>query len=631
MDPRVHFPTHQNKATSLYGFDLRRYVDGLEATAGRAYDVAVQALTHGGIYPLEQAWQAINLPDRAAVTVFAAHPELEVRTSPPPERAGAVLAMYLNTLGRLHVRPASEPKVSYGDDDQSLDIGYVAVDPAIQGEIEAEYENLRRAEAEAFAEVKAAVDRLHAENQLARVLEEVIDHVEHVESVGFYVGDRFFARIDRYVNLVDDKRGPGFLNVLRDRPYAQWSTDEILTVAALHALFLSGRSVRFEEFNGVLLTARGLLARLHSLSEAYREAGCEVEMPAGRDLFERARVIWEQAHRAPGKPWLRYRWIYGLNFQKIERILPSTESSEAEDQWFREFDDDYRELVSDRTNFRPPERVAMALLAHACLARDVAGIPCDRGSTAVKGWIEYLMERIVGSAVLATNADYGMSSSLRDIGQLVTYDDAKLLDVIHALTPVHFFTCFVSNRMIERVGVTEANAIATSVQKRMMFNRWHFIPGNLERPLIRSTRHWYYPPVIPDIAIHSDMHRAAHNRARVKYSVRAPGPDMSRPPLDIAGRHYRGFYDVRVVRTEGDGFTMEDVLRTRRRTLWLEAVYEALTSYLMSAGAGRLLIKGFDAGTYDDTPGTPTVRGKADDSSAADRVTPSGSAVAGAG
>lgn len=607
MDPRVHVSTHQNKAGSLFGFDLTHYVEGQELAGRRAHDAAVQALTHGGIYPLEQARGAINLYDRAALAVLAKHPELEVRPAQGSE-AEPALAMYVNTLGRLHIRPASLPKVSYGAEDRSVEIGYVPVDQALLAAIDAEHESLLRAEAEAFAEVKGAVDCLYANNELPQVLEEVIDHVEHVESVGFYVGDRFFARIDRYVNLVDDKRGKGFLNALRDKTYSKWSTDEILAVAALHALFISGRSVRFEEFNGALLTARDLIARLREISESYRAAGCEVEMPVSAGLFERAKVIREQTLRSPGKPWLRYRWIYGLNFQKIERVLPTTQSNEADDAWFREFGDDYRELVSDRAEFKPPEAVAMALLANACLARDVAGVACDRGSAAAKSWIEYLMEKIVASAVLATNADYGMSSSLRDINRLVTYDEATLVDAIHALTPANFFTCFVSNRMIERLGPEEAGVIATSVQKRMMFNRWHFIPGNLERPLIRLSRHWYYPPLIPDIAEHSDMHRAAHNRARVKYSVRAPGPDMSRPPLNIAGRRYRGFYDVRVVRMEGEGFTTEDMLRTRRRTLWLEAVYEALANYLMSPGCKRLQVTGFEAGTYYDIPASPVPR-----------------------
>jgi hypothetical protein len=307
-----------------------------------------------------------------------------------------------------------------------------------------------------------------------------------------------------------------------------------------------------------------------------------------------------QAFLAPGKPWLRYRWVYGLNFMKSERILPSTASTEGDDVWLEEFGGDFDELVGDRNKFRPSEHVFMAQLAQACVARDVAGVPCDKGSVAVTSWVEYLMEKIVASAVRATKSDYGMSSSLRDLNRLVTYDEPTLVDEIHALTVNHFFTCYVSADMVPRLGAEEATAIATSVQKRMMFNRWHFIPGNLERPLIRKTRHWYFPPMVPDIAIHADMHRAAHNRARIKHSIRSPGPDMSRPGLFIGNQYFRGFYDIRVVRMEGDEYTMEDLLRSRRRTLWLESLYAALAQNAMRPNCVPLMVKGFMPGAYAD-------------------------------
>src|SRR5262249_24469098 len=93
--------------------------------------------------------------------------------------------------------------------------------------------------------------------------------------------------------------------------------------------------------------------------------------------------------------------------------------------------------------------------------------------------------------------------------------------------------------------------------------------------------------------IHSDVHRAAHARAMVKFSVRAPGPDMSMPPLRIGNQDYRGFYDVRVVRMSGRGYTTEDMLRTRRRTLWLSHVISAIARR-------RRVISGFRLGDYLD-------------------------------
>jgi hypothetical protein len=604
MDPTLHIPSHQHQHSSLYGFDLTQYAQRGEFVSSSAYDAAVKALTHGEIQPIAPSLKALDLYERAALSVLEKNRDLMIQETLAPDQAETTLALYVNTLGRLHIRLATLPHVLYDEEDRTVVIGYAPVTEAILADIGAAYDALLEDEAEAFAEIKSAMDRIEAEGGMARTLEEVIDHVEHVESVGFFVGERFLALIDRFVNLIDHRKHKGFLSALRDKSYAEWTRDETLTVAAIHSLFLSGRAVRFEEFNGATLTARDLLTRLRELTEAYTAAGCEAEMPEGLDLFDRARVTMRQAFQAPGKPWLRYRWVYGLNFMKSERILRSTASTEGNDVWVEEFGGDFKELVGDNAAFPQSEHIFMAQLAQACVARDVAGVPCDKGSAAATSWVEYLMEKIVASAVRATKSDYGMSSSLRDLNRLVTYDEPTLVDEIHALTVNHFFTCYVSADMIPRLGEEEATVIATSVQKRMMFNRWHFIPGNLERPLIRKTRHWYFPPMVPDIAIHADMHRAAHNRARIKHSIRSPGPDMSRPPLFIANQYFRGFYDIRVVRMEGDEYTMEDLLRSRRRTLWLESLYAALAQNAMRPDCVPLMVKGFAPGAYADIAAT---------------------------
>jgi hypothetical protein len=598
LDSRVNVAAQQSKSSSLYGFDLLHYVREHAAHSHCAYDAADYVLTHGGNYPIAPARNAIGLYDRAALDVLGAHRHLQVAAG---AAGGSGLVMRVNTLGRLHIRRATDPLPQYSETDQWIELGFVAIDAAIAAEIDARHAALRALEAQAFTHIRQAMDSVHAAGKLGEVLALVIDHVEHVESVCFYLEDKFFALMDRYVNLIDDKRSRGFLSLLREKDYADWSDGEVLVVAALHALFLSGRAVRFEEFNGTLLTARDLINRLEELAHGYQAAGCEIELGAGLDIFARAEEIRQQTRCAVGKPWLRYRWVYGLNFQKIERILPSTHSDEPTNVCLQEFEEDYRDLVSERRDYSMSEHIFMAQIASACLDRDIAGIPCERGSDAVNGWVEYLMEKIVASAVLATGSDYGMSSSLRDLSKLIEYNTPALVDAIHALTPNDFFTCFVSHNLVPRVG-EEAKPIASSVQKRMTFNRWHFIPGNLERELIRPTRHWYYPPMVPDIGVHADMHRAAHSRARVKFSIRSPGPDASRPSLLIAGLHYRGFYDVRVVRMDGEEYSTQDILRTRRRTLWLETVYGVLSSYLMSANAARFQITGFETGSYLDLP-----------------------------
>lgn len=585
-------------ATSLYGQNIQLLFADFAKHAGSALAVARYVMTHGNRYPSSDAIDALAYPDLAAFHVLSRYPQLPLS----PDTASDAYELYTNALGRLHIRPQGQARPVYDEKDSYLDLGLVAFPPEALAEIVALEQQYLQTEAAAFAQVKRCVQELDERGELAGVLEEVIDHVAHVESVCFYVKDRFFALIDRFVNLVDTKAGSGHLPGLRGVPLVLWDDDDVLIVAALHALFQSGRSVRFEEFNGITLTADALLRKMSSLYYRYVSVGCLTLDNPGHNLFTLAYHVRKQTLQAVGKTWLRYRRTYGLNFQKTESVIDRSTSTESPLAYLDDFGEDYATLVSRRKNAQMPEGLFFTQLASACLAQDVAGEPLPPiAGSAATSWLEALMEKIVASAVKATNADYGMSSSLRDLGLLMKSEDADLVASIHDLTPNNFFTCFVSRNFAE-MDAQEAGIIASSVQKRMMFNRWHFIPGNLERSLVLGNRHWYYPPLIPDIAAHADVHRAAHSRARVKFSVRAPGPDMSRPPLRILNHGYRGFYDVRIVRMEGEPFSIDDMLCCRRRTLWLEAVYTVLVSYLHEAPEYLYTIKGFAAGNYLDLP-----------------------------
>lgn len=586
--------------SSLYGADLREFIAGYEQYFGSAWKTCVYALTHGGRYPTDHAMESLAPFDRAVMSILEREPTIPVGTDADDLLEHRVV-ICMNDLGRLHLRPLTQERPRYGEEDRWINIGTVQLKPAHFASIERLVSEHEQKDALALARFRTAMAKVDAQGELPAVLDGVIDHVEHVESVCFFSRDRFFALIDRYVNLIDTKGKEGFLPRLRDKPLAEWTDEELTIVAGLHALFLSGRSVRFEEFNGLELDAQAIVAKLQSLYGMYGRVGVEEELAVDADLFDLARAIRRQTLQAVGKPWLRYRWIYGLNFQKKESVHPDQKSSESPEAYLAEFSSDHGQWVGAQAHESLPEHLFFTQLSTAALGRDIAGVPFDIEGSAASGWVEYLIERIVASAVVATQSDYGMSSSLRDISLLVQQDDARLSEVIHGFTPANFYTCFVTKNFSGRLDKPVADTVAASVQKRMMFNRWHFIPGNMERTEISDSRHWYYPPLIPDIAVHSDIHRAAHNRAMVKFSIRAPGPDMSRPPLSISGRPYRGFYDVRVVRMSGDRpFTPEEMLRTRRRTLWLESIYAVLIHHLQRYDVVPFQVRGFEAGQYAD-------------------------------
>ena len=595
---------------SLYGQGFLDFLAQVRCHPAPAWQTAVDVMTHGQRFPTEMASLALGLLDQAAFELLSENPQLTVQpdTAAPTEGggcdAGRWLDMAVNSMGRLHLRAASKPRVNSHAEDRWVSVGVVPLTDEIAHRIELRHAQLQAGEARALERIRTALQRREARGELPAILEQVMDHVEHVESVCFYCDDRFFALIDRFTNLIDTKSGEGYLPRIRGLALSAWSDQQLLIVGALHALFISGRAVRFEEFNGCTLTASRLLERLAGLQASYVQAGCEsggaTHDPKDADVFELAEDVRRMASSFTGRGPLRYRWIYALTFQKQERLLPTARSTEEATAHITEFADLYGELMSGRPDPVLPQSLLFTQLASACLARDLQGESFAQVGSAATTWVEHLIERIVASSVRATGSDYGMSSSLRDIGRLMLHDAQPLANEILALTPADFYTCFVSSDFASRLDPVSANAIAASVQKRMMFNRWHFIPGNLERKLVAKSRHWYYPPLVPDIAVHSDVHRAAHSRARVKCSIRAPGPDMSRPPLRIASLNYRGFYDIRVVRMEEPPYTAEDMLRARRRTLWLEAVYGVIVSHLEDSPSNRFRIEGFGAGKFLD-------------------------------
>jgi len=432
-----------------------------------------------------------------------------------------------------------------------------------------------------------------ARGALGALLDDVADSVRHVEAVYLYIDDAIWGVAERCSTLLGGKGEEGVMPRLRRTPLAAWTSAEKFGIVALRALFVSGRSVRFEEYNGKHLTAIGLCQRFSELEDMYVGQGAGVPHPQPSDIVERAARIRELSLQSVRQGWVRYRAINGLTYVKNEAVTAAPSRAmvnalvprsivDLYESWLRRRhhrDLDYEDLFSD--------------LARFALRPSSSG-SSERGPA--KSRVEVLMQEIVTSATLQVNADYGMSSSIRSIEPLLEGDHERFVDRLLALTPKEFFTCIVS-----RPGLTAINGdhvqkhIYTAVQQRMQFNRWHFIAGNFGDERIRANRHFYYPPVIPDIAEWADQRHAGHVNGDVRFSIRCPGPDMAEPPFMINDREYRGFYDIRVVRMIGPPFTTADMLKVRAHRQWLGIVWRELVARSETA-AGVWTITGFETG-----------------------------------
>jgi hypothetical protein len=562
-----------------------------------AKDTIAALLTFGGRVPIELRRPSLASFDER---VFEALPRSEtVKITSEPETAAGVenLRVYFNVLGRLHLRPLAENVVDYGLD-EVIEIGHLALPPQIVAHARAHARIISLEE----MQLRALLDRVlfEAENDgsLIGLLDEIDDSVRHVEAVCFYADDCLYAVMERFTNLVATRRGPGLIDVLRQTPVAQWRSSDRLAMVALRSLFLSGASVRFEEFNSIELTAKRLFECLHRLGSSY-SAALQIPFEPPVHPFELGRSIGALAKRVKVKPWVRYRRVSGITFQKQEHCIHLAADS-ASDQilkasfhalrskWLCEAPDAPRAFFT---------KIAQNAIEATCFDTErKSADPAPYAGAASA--LERLIEDIVVSAVRATGADYGMSSSLRRPGALFVDKAENLGAVIGALTPKDFYCCIVgTDELRRRFGERLSGDVFRAVQARMQFNRWHFIAGNLPRHLVAEDRHYFYPPALPDLAEWVDQFHAGHIRAAVRYSVRSPGPEIIDTPLEISGHEFRGFYDVRVVRIGEKPFDLQDLAIVRNHSLWMGYVWRTiLANCLDPIVRGQLHIGGFANG-----------------------------------
>jgi len=490
-----------------------------------------------------------------------------------------VFRIYYSLLGRLHIKLASNTMLDYGLGD-NIEIGFVSLS---RSDVARAYRLAAKADEQEKtfrARLDAALNAARESGCLGQIVTDMIDAVQHVEAVCLYIDDEIFSAMERFTNLVTTKRGAGILNGLTERPLSDWCPTHRLLVAGLHMLYLSGRSIRFEEFNGSELSARRLFSRLNELGASYCTAIGQEEEEPPQEPFELGRWVGDLARRMQNRSWLRYRRTNGLTFQKREELRPPIGPGEDAVSLPPRLIELHRSWCEYASRAAPQGMLLHELAEYAiddALHCPPAGDDSTDAEVPEKTKLEVLFEEIVASAVTATDADYGMSSSIRRPGCLFGSSQLEGQQSVLGLTPKDFFCCIVATHQLHQsYGQKLERDVFRAVQARMQFNRWHFIAGNLPRNVVSEDRHYFYPPLMPDLAEWSDQFHSGHTRAGVRFAIRAPGPDMGRPALTISGIDFRGFYDVRVVRVEGPPFNLHELTTVRAHCLWLGVIWHRI-------------------------------------------------------
>jgi hypothetical protein len=418
---------------------------------------------------------------------------------------------------------------------------------------------------------------------------ELADRVERVETVYIFIGRDVFSKSDAGSNTLTRER---LLLQLQELPLVQWRASDRLFAVAAHCLFHSGRSVRFEEFNGKQLSATALRQFLHERYISYcRALGHDPTDPHRLSLLELSTLVRDLMPQVDRSRSMRYRRINGLTFVKNEYLT------------------DF-ELPRDFTEL-PPLLVRQALHLGISVTGDVAADmrattraaaerDAARGKRDDAGAIGELISAIVLSAIDMTDSDYGMSSSVRDLARLRGIQRGQP-DGVLELKKADFFCCCLPHPVRMDAITTEEEKVNTlwRVAQRMMYNRWHFVPGEFSRAEIPLDRHYFFPPQVPDIAEHSEHHHGGHVSARVRYSIRAPGAQVWRDPFHVFGHGFRGCYDMRLVRMEGPAFTLAEVRTAVMHCSLVEEMWRTLATGVEHGAFRSRPIGGFDRAWYE--------------------------------
>ncbi|WP_433498215.1 hypothetical protein ACQP1K_25455 [Sphaerimonospora sp. CA-214678] len=458
----------------------------------------------------------------------------------------------------------------------------------LTGQIEEEAAAEQALEDHERAGVDALLARWRDEGVLMTKLNEVIDWVERVETVFVYIGRVLFSRSDSGSSTLIKGR---LLPALRTRPLEEWTPEERLFVGAMQLLFRTGRAVRFEQFNGRQLSATRLRGVLLRLCSGYRLA---LGMRADADLAtmtleDLATTVRDLVSAVDESRYVRYRRVNGLTYAKDEFVLPWDVSDRA----LTEVPPVLAALAARHRGEPPGVDADPRELVGELTARAVEIAVLDGDVTA----LEEVLNAIVLGAVLATHGDYAMTSGIRDLADMAVAENTpqKILE----LRKNNFFCCVVPDpALARRMPGAELSEVLWQVAQRMMYNRWHFIPGNFDREQIPQQRHYFFPPLVPDIGEWCDQRHGGHTRSQVRFTLRAPGAAMWMPAFTPEGHAYRGCYDIRVVRMDGEPFTLADLRMASRYSGLIDVYWREVAKRSEAGGFPPPVIKSYGADWY---------------------------------
>ncbi|MEU3098348.1 hypothetical protein ABZ690_27220 [Streptomyces sp. NPDC006967] len=375
------------------------------------------------------------------------------------------------------------------------------------------------------------------------------------------------------------------LSALESLPLELWSDQDAQLVVCLTLLIRSAGFGRVEEANGTQLTVDHIAYTLERVRRAYAAVPGVEPVPAAASHrvadLDRLAADLRERRREVGRHAQLYREIHGALMHKVERVAAAPGPAALARQG----------AVAERLRARLP--LAGATLDE--LGQDLAAAPgwLAEPHGAFGSGLESLVYETVAATADVFGADFAMSRGMRSLPGLVRALRGENWAAICDWDITHFFCCVVPRPEAaahfggSRAALADA---AWAMSSRMQYNSWHFVAGNLPREPEVLARDHFVPPVIPDVAHFSDQHHHGHVNNNVRFSLRSP------QSVEVDGRRFDGFMDLRLLRCAGDPFDEQDLLAADRVSAFI-ARATSLAARLVAAGTG-LEVTAFDSGWH---------------------------------
>ncbi|HUY52405.1 MAG TPA: hypothetical protein VMV92_42985 [Streptosporangiaceae bacterium] len=490
----------------------------------------------------------------------------------------------LNTSGRIVVRVPSQGPLS-GEEDLVGGILRVPWSARALADYRAEMDLATAGLHAAIADCRQWLDTA-GERGRCDMLENLKEAALRTAPFVLYQGNRQYTNFRDRNTLTGKTLWPGHpacaLSSLQAVPLSLWSDSDVMLVVCLTLLVRSAGFARIEEANGTQLTLDHVAYLLERTRLAYNGVPGRTQVPpASSSRVPALNELAEALGRRRGEigPTVQlYREIYGPLMHKIERVAG------------------------------PPGEAARSLEAVLC-AQLRGRLPVTGGTLAelgasikvAPGWLaephgefttglESLVYETVRAATAAFEADFAMSRGLRPVTALTNALRGQQWAQLTKWDLPHFFCCVVPAPEARRHFGDSFSSLADTawaISSRMQYNSWHFLAGNLPPVPEVAARDYFVPPTIPDIAYYSDQHHHGHVAAKVRFSIRSP------QAVEVLGRTFRGFVDLRLLRSDGLPFGEQDLLAAQRTSAFI-ANATSLAAAMAARGAD-IEITAFDS------------------------------------